>query len=103
MEPSQVFTKALFEQVPEDYFKRADHSDWFNIVTDYVTMLPMAELAKKSVYLDSGYAYWHLRQNSNHDNRQQEDKLISELLSKPSLLTKEDRFAEQTPVSSEGG
>ncbi|HEJ2467797.1 TPA: glycosyltransferase family 2 protein [Vibrio cholerae] len=99
----RVFTKALFEQVPEDYFKRADHSDWFNIVTDYVTMLPMAELAKKSVYLDSGYAYWHLRQNSSHDNRQQEDKLISELLSKPSLLTKEDRFAEQTPVSSEGG
>ena len=81
----RVFTKALFEQIPEDYFKRNDNSTWFDTVTDYLTMLPMSELAKNPVYLDSGYAYWHLRKYYGQDERDREDKLIKELLSKPSL------------------
>lgn len=76
----RVFTKALFEQVPEDYFKRIDTSTWFDTVTDYLTMLPMSELAKNPVYLDSGYAYWHLRKYYGQDERDREDKLIKELL-----------------------
>ena len=81
----RVFTKGLFEQIPEDYFKRKDSSEWFDTVTDYLTMLPMSELAKKPVYLDSGYTYWHLRKNFGQDERDREDQLIEELISKPML------------------
>lgn len=98
----RVFTKALFEQVPEDYFKRKDSSEWFDTATDYLTMLPMAELAKKPVYLDSGYTYWHLRKNFSQDDRNREDKLIKELLSKPSLSPRKQKLAERMPESFEG-
>ena len=81
----RVFTKALFEQIPEDYFKRKGSSEWFDTVTDYSTMLPMSEVAKKPVYLDSGYTYWHLRKNYGQDERDRDDQLIEELISKPTL------------------
>ena len=81
----RVFTKELFDQVPECYFKHSNSSEWFEIVTDYLTMIPMAELAKHPVYLDSGYSYWHLRKNIGQDDRTNEKNLISEMLSKPSL------------------
>ncbi|MGR5529813.1 glycosyltransferase family 2 protein [Vibrio alfacsensis] len=97
----RVFTKGLFEQVPEDYFKRADSSDWFDTVTDYLTMLPMAELAKNPVYLDFGYTYWHLRKNFGPDDREREDELIKELLSMPSLSSREYKLVEQEPESFE--
>ncbi|MDG3087804.1 glycosyltransferase [Vibrio hannami] len=98
----RVFTKGLFELVPEDYFKRADSSDWFDTVTDYLTMLPMAELAKNPVYLDSGYTYWHLRKNFGPDDRKREDKLIKELLSMPSLSSRKYKLVEREPESFEG-
>lgn len=91
----RVFTKELFEQVPEDYFKQKDNSDWFDTVTDYLTMLPMAELAKNPVYLDSGYTYWHLRKNFGQEDRKREDKLIAELLSMPSLSPKKQTLVER--------
>lgn len=93
----RVFTKELFEQVPENYFKRKDSSEWFDTVTDYLTMLPMAELAKNPVYLDSGYTYWHLRKNFGPDDRKREDILIKELLSMPSLSHQKQKLAEQMP------
>ncbi|HGF5098632.1 TPA: glycosyltransferase [Vibrio parahaemolyticus] len=81
----RVFTKRLFEQVPEDYYKRKDSSDWFDTATDHLTMLPMAELAKTPIYLDSGYAYWHMRKKLNPDDKMRNNEMIQELLSKPSL------------------
>ncbi|MDZ5515755.1 glycosyltransferase family 2 protein [Vibrio fluvialis] len=93
----RVFTKELFEQVPEDYFKHKDRSEWFDTVTDYLTMLPMAELAKNPVYLDSGYTYWHLRKNFGQDDRKREDKLIKELLSMPSLSLQKQKLVERMP------
>ncbi|MGR5078587.1 glycosyltransferase family 2 protein [Photobacterium swingsii] len=97
----RVFTKALFDQVPEDYFKRKDNSEWFDTVTDYLTMLPMSELAKNPVYLDSGYTYWHLRKYYGQDERDREDQLIEELISKPSLSQLVQKLAERMPESFE--
>ncbi|MGR5301595.1 glycosyltransferase family 2 protein [Vibrio alfacsensis] len=91
----RVFTKELFEQVPERYFKHNDSSEWFETVTDYLTMLPMAELAKSPIYVDSGYSYWHLRKNISQDDRTNEKQLIRELLSKPSLALQAQKIAEQ--------
>jgi glycosyltransferase involved in cell wall biosynthesis len=79
----RVFKKRLFERVPKAYFKHGD--TWFDTVTDYVTMLPMAELATKPVYLDTGYAYWHQRLDYGPAEKQREHQLIAELLAKPAL------------------
>lgn len=82
----RAFTKALFESVPEDHFKRAKTGEWFETVTDYLTMIPMVELAQKPMYLDSGYAYWHLRKEYKHKQKVIEITLIEEILAKPSLI-----------------
>ncbi|MHA2937995.1 glycosyltransferase family 2 protein [Vibrio sp. RC27] len=81
----RVFTKELFELIPITYFKRQESSEWFDTVTDYLTMLPMAELAKKPMYLDEGYTYWHFRKYIGQKERKREDELIEELLTMPSL------------------
>ena len=80
----RVFKKRLFEQVPKQHFKLGDV--WFDTVTDYLTMLPMAELAINPVYLDAGYAYWHERRDCGPAEKQREHQLIGKLLAKPSLV-----------------
>ncbi len=79
----RVFKKSLFELVPQSYFKRG--ADWFDTVTDYLTMLPMAELASEPMYLDTGYAYWHQRSAYAAAEKQREHQLIAHLLAKPAL------------------
>lgn len=81
----RVFTKELFEQIPESYFKRKSSGNWFETTTDYLTMIPMSELATHPIYIDFGYAYWHDRSDYNQEEKQHQESLISELLSKPSL------------------
>lgn len=80
----RVFTRSLFSQVPESYFKRPN-GDWFDTVTDYLTMLPMAELAQNPCYLDDGYAYWHTRRDYGRAEKEREERLIGEILVMPSL------------------
>ena len=80
----RAFSKALFNKVPESYFRHRE-GDWFSSVTDYLTMLPMSELAKNPMYLDFGYAYWHLRRDYCPLEKKREAELIAELVSKPSL------------------
>ena len=92
----RVFKKRLFEQVPKQYFKLGDA--WFDTVTDYLTMLPMAELAIKPVYLDTGYAYWHERRDYGPAEKQREHQLIATLLAKPSLV---GAAVAPTPVDAE--
>ncbi len=91
----RVFTKELFERVPESYFKNQDGSEWIDRVTDYLTMLPMVELAKSPRYIDLGYAYWHMRNNYKPEEKEREKILIRELLSKATLGSSEIEFAEQ--------
>lgn len=79
----RVFQKSLFEQVPKHYFQL--DGTWFDTVTDYVTMLPMAELAQKPTYIDSGYAYYHERCDYGPAEKQREHQLIARLLAKPAL------------------
>lgn len=92
----RVFKKSLFEAVPENYFRR-ENSEWFDTATDYLTMLPMSELASKPVYLDTGYAYYHDRKDYNQSEKQHGHQLIKELLNKPTLQT----VVEPTLVDSE--
>ena len=50
----RAFKKSLFESVPTDQFQL--EKDWIADVSDYATMLPMAELARKPVQL--GSTHW---------------------------------------------
>ncbi|QKI89637.1 glycosyltransferase family 2 protein [Thiomicrorhabdus xiamenensis] len=93
----RVFTKYLFEQVPEKYFKRQDKTTWFDSVTDYLTMLPMAEIAENPTFLDTGYTYWHSRKDRDSEEKQQENLLIEELLSMPSLFYSDKFSVVQVP------
>jgi hypothetical protein len=55
----RAFRIALFLSVPDEEWDRpvAD----FDVLSDFLTMIPMAELAKKPTWLDEGYAYLHQR------------------------------------------
>lgn len=81
----RAFTKSLFMQVPKHYFMRPN-GDWFESVTDYATMLPLTELAKKPLFLDTGYAYCHQRDLYSEDKKNYQTDLINELLNKAPLF-----------------
>ncbi len=81
----RVFSKALFERVPERYFRRIGTEEWFDIVTDYLTMLPMSEMALSPRFIDHGYAYWHQRVDYGDATKAREHRLIAEILTMPSL------------------
>ena len=97
------FTKALFEQVPEEYYKHKDSSEWFDLATDYLTMLPMAELAKAPIYLDTGYTYWHMRKKLGRDEKEHNNQMVQEIMSMPSLSRREVELVEPKPDFFEDG
>jgi glycosyltransferase involved in cell wall biosynthesis len=80
----RAFTKELFDRIPVQHLKTAD-DDWYRQVTDYATMLPMAELARSPVYLDAGYAYWHEREDYSATHKEQESAALKDILAKPAL------------------
>lgn len=79
-----AFSKKLFLQVPLDYFRRPT-GEWFDTVTDFVTMIPMVEIAKSPIFIDSGYAYWHERDPYETSHKEYQNVLIAEVLAKPRL------------------
>jgi glycosyltransferase involved in cell wall biosynthesis len=81
----RIFKKSLFERIPKSYFKTSN-GDFFDKATDYLTMLPMVELASKPIFIDTGYAYFHDRNDYSLAEKEHEKRLIHELLNKPSLL-----------------
>lgn len=81
----RVFKKSLFERIPKSYF-RTTNGELFDKATDYLTMLPMVELANKPTFIDTGYAYFHERKHYSLAEKEHEKRLIDELLNKPSLL-----------------
>ncbi|EHK8985485.1 glycosyltransferase family 2 protein [Vibrio vulnificus] len=99
----RVFTKALFEQVPEEYYKHKNSSEWFDSATDYLTMLPMAELAKAPIYLDTGYTYWHMRKKLGRDEKERNNQMVQEIMAMPSLSRRGVELVEPKPDFFEDG
>ena len=81
----RAFKKSLFDKVPLCYFKKGN--EWISSVTDYATMLPMAEMAKRPVFLDQGYAYFHQRDEYPSSVKAEQAKLLAEVFAKQSLAT----------------
>lgn len=79
----RAFKKSLFERVPKSYFQH--DGKWVEQVTDYATMLPMAEMAKAPVFIDGCYGYYHQRQPYSQTVKQRQNVILAHLLSLPSL------------------
>jgi len=79
----RAFTKALFDRVPVEEYKV--EGEWIADVSDYATMLPMAELATAPVHLVDQYYVWHEREEYSEDRKAIQARLISLLLARPPL------------------
>ncbi len=79
----RAFTKALFDRVPVEEYKV--EGEWIADVSDYATMLPMAELATAPVHLADQYYVWHERAEYSEDRKEMQAQLITLLLSRPPL------------------
>tara|TARA_R110001592_G_scaffold13740_2_gene62790 strand:- start:1512 stop:4586 length:3075 start_codon:yes stop_codon:yes gene_type:complete len=80
----RAFRKSLFEQVPKRYFVDGKGA-WIDAVTDYATMLPMSEIAKRPVHIDDMYCYYHEREEYSVARREQSFSLLKAVFDKPSL------------------
>jgi hypothetical protein len=78
----RAFRKSLFERVPEEVWDTAPDPD---CLSDFLTMVPMAELAHKPVYLDGTYLYWHERMPYTAERKERERAMKAWLFSQPSL------------------
>ncbi len=92
----RAFRRSLYEQVPAPCFAEApDHA----CLSDFITMVPMAELARQPALMDGPYVYLHDRQPYAHDRKQREEKVKAWLFSQPALRacsTPEKSDAERT-------
>ena len=79
----RAFTKELFESVPLNEFKLGE--DWFDQLTDFVTMIPMAELARKPLFINADYCYWHERASYSIEKKQKQESLKELLFQRPPL------------------
>ncbi len=84
----RAFKKSLFDEVPIDQFKV--DGDWIDDVSDYATMLPMAELAKAPVQLTDQFYVWHDRPEYSMQRKFIQNRLIAELLARPPLMHPSD-------------
>ena len=76
------FRKALFERIPEQALTPPGGVD---CLSDYLTMVPMAELAEKPVALEDGYYYLHDRSAYPVGRKQREAELKLWLFTQPEL------------------
>lgn len=83
----RAFKKSLFDNVPLSYFKNGN--EWIASVTDYATMLPMAEMANHPIFLDQGYTYFHQRDEYTQSQKAEQTKLLHNLFTKESLRVRE--------------
>lgn len=79
----RAFTKALFDQVPVEEYKV--DGEWISDVSDYATMLPMAELATAPLHLADQYYVWHEREEYSEERKLEQARLINLLLTRPPL------------------
>lgn len=78
----RAFRKSLFEQVPNIIWDQAPDPD---CLSDFLTMVPMTELAQHPVFLDGPYLYWHERPAYSAERKEREKKVKTWLFSQPSL------------------
>lgn len=79
----RAFKKSLFESIPITQFMFED--DWIADVSDYATMIPMAEISKKPVQLIDHYYVWHDRPDYSDSRKMEQAHLIRHLLARPAL------------------
>ena len=84
----RAFTKELFDQVPTEEYKVDGH--WISDISDYATMLPMAEIARKPIQLTNQYFLWHERAPYPADRKKEQGLLINHLLTRRSLRQQVD-------------
>ncbi len=84
----RAFTKELFDKVPIDEY-RVD-GEWISDISDYATMLPMAEIARKPIQLTDQYFLWHEREPYPADRKHVQGQLIHYLLSRRPLHSQVD-------------
>lgn len=84
----RAFTKELFDQVPTEEYKV--DGKWISDISDYATMLPMAEIARKPIQLTNQYFLWHERAPYPADRKKEQGLLINHLLSRCSLRQQVD-------------
>ncbi|MBW3164592.1 glycosyltransferase family 2 protein [Ferrimonas balearica] len=78
----RTFKKSLFERVPKEHLYRDD--EWLE-PSDYTTMLPMAELAEKPVFIDKVYGYYHQRQPYSSEVKNEQHQVLSHIMALPPL------------------
>jgi len=74
--------------VPIDEYRIG--GDWISDISDYATMLPMAEIARKPIQLTDQYFLWHEREPYPVDRKHEQGQLIQYLLSRRPLLSRVD-------------
>lgn len=79
----RAFRKSLFDLVPSTAWLPADEE--FDCLSDYRTMVPMAELAKNPVSFNDRYYYLHERDPYPVERKHQEIKAKRLLFSQPEL------------------
>ncbi|WP_197047234.1 glycosyltransferase family 2 protein [Paucibacter sp. KBW04] len=80
----RAFRKSLFERVPSSAWESAPDA-W--CLSDFLTMVPMAELAEKPTWLDGPYLYWHQRLPYSAERKEREQAMKTWLFTQPSLAT----------------
>jgi glycosyltransferase involved in cell wall biosynthesis len=75
----RCFKKSLFEKIPKTHLRL--NNSWIDQVTDYATMLPMVELAKKPVFIDTKYCYLHQRDDYSKSKKNTQNQILKYLFS----------------------
>lgn len=78
----RAFRKSLYEQIPGDCWHDAPDP---MCLSDFLTMVPMAERARQPVFMDGPYVYLHERLPYGEDRKLREAKVKAWLFSQPSL------------------
>ena len=71
------FKKSLFEQIPPEYLYHAGN---FIEPSDYATMVSMAELAQKPVFIDHCYGYFHQRLPYSKTVKQEQYQMLKHIM-----------------------
>ena len=88
----RAFRKSLFEKVPKSAWNEAPDT---SILSDFLTMVPMAELARSPRYLDGPYVYLHDR-GAYSSERKRVEQAIKRWLFEQSQVT--ETSLSQKPV-----
>ena len=97
----RAFKKGLFDKVSTEEY-RID-GQWIPDISDYATMLPMAELARKPIQLTDQYFLWHEREAYPVGRKDEQASLIQHLLSRSPLAKTYDEGTterDQSPLIS---